>query len=218
MEIPKRIQKLPTDDVGRPVPWFVAWYDGKADFRVADGEKFVRAIKEQLCWVCGEKLGRYLCFVIGPMCAVNRTTAEPPVHLECGRFSVQACPFLSTPRMHRRERDLPEHQPAAGEMLRRNPAVSLLWVTHTYRLFPDEKGGALITVGEPTSLEMWREGREATFEELIDSVDSGLPILQQMAAEDPQPGAVEALEKAYRQALATLEKYLCHSAIMSFAK
>ncbi len=77
LEVPPRIAKLPKDQRGYHVPWFVAWIDGVADFRVTDNAKLVRAVNERRCWVCGEKMGRHLAFLIGPMCAVNRVSAEP---------------------------------------------------------------------------------------------------------------------------------------------
>ena len=60
------------------------------------------------CWLCGQTLGKHMTFPIGPMCAITRTTAEPPSHLACAEYAVKACPFLSQPRMRRNERDLPE--------------------------------------------------------------------------------------------------------------
>jgi hypothetical protein len=65
------------------VPWFVAWFDGKPEFRAMDGLKWIRAVREHLCWVCGGRLGVWQTFVLGPMCGINRTTVEPPCHLEC---------------------------------------------------------------------------------------------------------------------------------------
>lgn len=85
--LPVRLRKLPVDARGYPVPWFVDWIEGPEgrvpEFRAMDPRKWVRAVKERLCWVCGEALGRWLVFPIGPMCAITRTTAEPPSHLDC---------------------------------------------------------------------------------------------------------------------------------------
>src|SRR5580692_7475343 len=97
--LPRRMTALPIDERGYPVPWFVDWIDGKPEFRAMDPRKFVRAIKEKLCWVCGQRLGVNVCFVAGPMCGINRTSSEPPSHRECAVWSAQNCPFLNNPRM-----------------------------------------------------------------------------------------------------------------------
>ena len=112
------------------------------------------------------------------MCCVTRTIAEPPSHLECVRYAVRACPFLTRPHAHRRDKGMPEdsHEPA-GIMLRRNPGVSCLWTTRRFvtTAGPD---GVLFRLGEPESLEWWAEGRAATMTEVTASVTSGLPLLE----------------------------------------
>src|SRR5262245_34298100 len=136
---------------GFPVPWFVAWIDtpeGKVpDFRVIDTPKFPQAIRERLCWVCGWPLGTRMAFVAGPMCGVNRTSGEPPCHLECARYSARNCPFLSKPQMTRRENDKPEGVTVNPFMLDRNPGLTLVWVTRSYSPFGDGRGGVLIEMG-----------------------------------------------------------------------
>lgn len=94
--IPKRILPLPVQN-GYPVPWFVAKIGDKYDFRISDSSKLTQAIKRRCCWICGEKLGSYLAFPIGPMCAINRTISEPPdarrlataslTHTECAKWA-----------------------------------------------------------------------------------------------------------------------------------
>ena len=85
--MPDRIRRLPVFR-GYPVPWFVAWLEnGEPEFRAMDRAKWSRAIKDGLCWVCGERLGAHRVFVIGPMCGVNKTTSEPPCHAECAEWS-----------------------------------------------------------------------------------------------------------------------------------
>src|ERR1700757_2055277 len=97
--LPARIQSLPVDARGFPVPWFVEWFhaDGTPfeypemsiragdypDFRVVDSRKFGIAHREKRCWVCGGPRGKYVAFVIGPMCAINRVSSELPSHRDC---------------------------------------------------------------------------------------------------------------------------------------
>lgn len=79
--MPPRIARLPRNKVGYPIPWFVAHLDdGTRDFRIAGQEQHIRAMRERLCYVCGGPLGGFGAFTIGPMCAVNRISSEPPAH------------------------------------------------------------------------------------------------------------------------------------------
>jgi hypothetical protein len=191
--VPARIAALPFDKLrGFHVPWFVAWVDGKPEFRAADFKKFKLAVKERRCWVCGDKLTRKMTFVAGPMCGLNLTSAEPPCHTECARYSVRVCPFLTRPDMDRRERGMEKYETSIpGEMIRRNPGVALLWTTKSYTLFPDGNGGVLLRMGPPEALEWWAEGRAATRQEVEESVRTGLPALEELAR--LQPGAMEVL-------------------------
>lgn len=194
--IPDRIMALPICPTRHvPVPFFVAWVNGKPEFRAMDDAKFVQAIRERRCWVCGERLGSKFTFVIGPMCAINLTSSEPPCHTDCARYSAQACPFLSRPHMSRREGGLDKlgAEPPAGHMIDRNPGVTLLWTTRHYTTFSDGNGGVLIRLGEPRSVEWFCEGRAATREEVEESVRTGLPILEELARQ--QVGAIEALKR-----------------------
>lgn len=194
--MPDRIKRLPLDpERNVPVPWFVDWIDGKPEFRAMDGRKWKRAIYEHLCWVCGEKLGRNMVFVAGPMCGINRTSSEPPSHYDCAKWSAINCPFLNNPRMVRREDELINNQSlrdaAPGCAIARNPGVAMLWITRSFELFPDGQGKQLITMGEPERVEWYREGREATRAEVQESIDTGLPNLMAIAAQEK--GAMEML-------------------------
>ena len=138
-----------------------------------------------------EHLPQQICkaFVIGPMCAVNRTSSEPPSHLDCARFSARNCPFLSQPRMKRvGEQNLPHGTAApAGEMIKRNPGVTLIWQTLRYSVWDDGRGGVLHDIGKPHEVEWYAHGREATRDEVLESINSGLPLLADMCQRDPDP-------------------------------
>lgn len=213
-----RIAKLPVDERGYPVPFFVQWLDAnngsaeagapgaRPEFRMMDGRKWAMCYKLGLCWVCGQLRSPKATFVIGPMCAINRTSAECPCHYECAVWSVKGCPFLSRPKMVRREDELIEqHKPnTAGIALERNPGVMLLWTSNSYKMFRapamgPNQGGILMHVGEPISVEWWREGRKATRGEIMESIDSGLPKLQEMCELEPRDkaGAYAELQRRY---------------------
>lgn len=176
--LPDRIAALPVAENGYPVPWFVAWDKGKPVFPAADGEKLRRAVKEKLCWVCGEPLTVRKAFVIGPMCAVNRISAEPPCHVECAVFSVRACPFLTRP--HAKRREVEGSRPPAGIMIYRNPGASAVWETVNHLVEHLGRGKVLFKIGDPLAVTWWAEGRAATRDEVLASIDSGLPLLREM--------------------------------------
>lgn len=199
--LPPRMLARPVDDRGYPVPWFVCYVDGRPDFRIIDGRKVPLAINNSLCWLCGQKLGTYKTFVLGPMCAINRTISEPPSHKDCAEFAVQACPFLILPRAKRREANIPDGvTEPPGLAILRNPGATLLWTTKTFRIYQAYAGkeGMLIRVGDPENLSWWCEGRPATRAEVMHSIDTGLPHLEKMAAEDGEE-AIRELQAAVQR-------------------
>jgi hypothetical protein len=212
--LPPRMHLLPIDSRGYPVPWFVQWLDAHGsrvewhtpgavpEFRLMDQQKWVRAVNEARCWVCGDVLDVYKTFVLGPMCGLNRTTSEPACHRECAQWSARNCPFLSRPQMVRRDNDglmARTIDNVAGEPITRNPGVTLLWTTKRFTIWRDDKGAPLITVGDPTAIEWFAEGRPATRAEVEASVAGGYPFLERLAvdqdAREPDAGAVRALEQ-----------------------
>lgn len=198
--LPDRMRALPVDRRGYPVPWFVAWMDesgqgvergiGEPDFRVIDPSAIVQAVRQRLCWICGQRMGTYLSFLIGPMCAINRTNSEPPSHLECADFGARACPFLANPGHPRRDKNMPPGWiPAAGMPIPRNPGAVVVWTTTAYRPFhAGDGGGVLFELGEPVHLRWYREARPATREEVLHSINTGLPILEAAARKDGLAG------------------------------
>lgn len=187
--LPDRVRNLPLDKRGYPVPWFVAWVDGEPDFRVIGPGKMVEAVKENRCWICGQQMGVFKCFVLGPMCAVTRTTSEPPNHRDCAIFAATACPFLVRPHMKRSVGELPEGTvDAAGVHLDRNPGATGIWITRTFRPFIPFAGsrGVLFKVGDPTEVLWYAKGREATHAEVEESISGGYPHLLKLAQTDGQ--------------------------------
>lgn len=182
---PYGVARLRRNRAGYPVPFFVATTpNGGDDFRIMLPSAFRRAVSQALCWVCGRRReeGRDA-FILGPMCAVNRVTAEPPSHQQCADYAVKVCPFLTRPDMMRRPRGLPEGTTMPGVPILRNPGVALIWTCSEWtltKLLPEQGGGWLFDLGEPLETSWWREGRPATRREVTDSIHAGLPALQEL--------------------------------------
>jgi len=189
--MPNRISRLPRDRRGFPVPFFVRWLPNdrgemEPHFPVMDQEALRQAVRFRKCWICGQQLGQHLVFLVGPMCLVNRLSAEPPSHYDCALFAAKNCPFLANPRVKRgltNEDAKAMGAEVAGTMIERNPGCSALWTTRSYRIERD-KGGLLFRLGPAEKVSFWAHGREATRAEVDESVATGLPILRDVAKKD----------------------------------
>lgn len=192
-ELPERIARLPVSK-GYPVPYFVQYFDGVPDFRAADTEKLVKCVKENRCWICGDTLGAYKTFVIGPMATMNGISSEPPMHRECAEFALRACPHLLHPQAKRREGGLPEERQAAGGILAtHNPGVMVAWTTKSWKRRNDGRGGILFFPDAPTSLEWWTRGRLATRAEAEQGLALSVEKMRAMA-EREGPAALHYLD------------------------
>jgi hypothetical protein len=207
-DLPLSMRHLPLHR-GYPVPYFVAWLgeggtpytrqhrDSTPDFRVIHPGAREDCIKNGRCWVCGQtmRFDPKFAFVSGPMCGVTRTSAEPPSHLACGRWSAKACPFLARP--HARRRDI-EHETAGmpGIGITRNPGVAMVWITKQAEVFPDGRGDYLVKMGDPVAVEWYAHGREATREEVEESITTGIPFLMEVAQEESPEAVLELTQMA----------------------
>lgn len=201
--LPRRMTGMPVDERGYPVPWFVHWIDGKPDFRVIRPSGFAEAVNKSKCWLCGDTMGRYSAFVVGPMGVINRISAEPPAHRDCAEFAVRACPFMVHPTAKYREAGVPAATRApAGDWVARNPGVFALWVTRSWRPF-EVRNGYLIDMGLPIECGWWREGRAATRDEVRESIGTGLAALTDIA-EQKEPDSVGTLNWQAAEALRLL--------------
>jgi hypothetical protein len=202
LQLPEKMKRLPIDERGFPVPYFVPWIKGedgvlKPEFRGMDGERFAICVRLKRCWLCGQPLGAHQTFVVGPMCGVNRNTAEPPCHHSCATYAAQACPFLTQPRMRRNEKDMPAGD-AAGLMIKRNPGVTLLWTTKGYKLQRSSGGtGVLFTIGPPEKVEWFAEGRAATRDEIMHSVETGMPLLRRECQDAGEHAVLDRMVQAF---------------------
>lgn len=197
--LPSRFATAPIDHRGYPVPWFVTLKDedGRYEFRVIEPERYLEAARRKVCWICGHKLGSNLAFAVGPMCGINRISGEPPQHLECAEFAVRVCPFMLLPRAQRRDANLPTVQQREVIHVDRNPGVTLVWSTRSARVVQAPNGQLLWRMGEPTAISFWREGRTATRAEIDESIESGCPILRNMAIAENALPEYESMKAAF---------------------
>lgn len=195
--LPARMTSLPKDHRGFVVPWFVDWHNGEPFFPAMDPTKLVRAIRQRLCWVCGQPLGRNMTFVVGPMCTINRTSAEPPSHLDCALYSVQVCPFMVSPEMGRvPERKYGERGATepGGIMETRNPGAAIVWNTRDYTVVRTPTG-PICRLPDPTSVWWWIRGRLATRAEASERFDDAVRLLRGHAQRLDGPQAEPTLNK-----------------------
>jgi hypothetical protein len=171
-ELPPRMKKLPRDPDGNPIPWFAQTSDGQGNFSM-DPYKWMKAVEDLRCWICGEQLGTYRAFMLGPLLAVGRTAMDPPSHRECAEFWVQHFPLLSDKK-------------------KQNPSiVMMIWITRKYALpisendadmnLPGQPGGPMFSLGEPEEVLYYCQGRPATREEIRGAMEPGISNLRAKA-------------------------------------
>lgn len=81
---------------GLPVPYIALMgEDGVPDFRVVDEHKRLRTARHHSCQLCGKPIGARFYFVGGPKSMAQLAYYEPPAHLECLMYAMQACPFIA---------------------------------------------------------------------------------------------------------------------------
>lgn len=173
------LENLPKDRRGFPIPWFVSEKkeNGEPDFVKIHPLKAYLAVLERRCWICGGLFGnrRNVTFVCGPLSVATRHVSEPPMHLECARFAVKTCPFMLHPNYRRSWTTMSDMMP--GLAVDRNPAVSLLCTVSHFRV-KMENTGPLYTLPAVMRLEAWREGRAATRDEYLTSLEEGRELVK----------------------------------------
>jgi hypothetical protein len=141
------------------VPYFVEWVGGVPDFRIISPAKWRICVARGRCWICGEPLGRWKTFVMGPKSAAARLSSEPPSHSNCATFAMKACPFILLPSA--------KHRPIPGEGVQviptvdpHNPGTYCMWTTDSFELVDAGKNGTLIRMGAARELKWYVKGIE----------------------------------------------------------
>jgi ferredoxin len=175
--VPSRLLSLP---ILRqyPVPWFVAQLaNGDFDFRVINHAKKSVAVGQNRCWICGQRLGKYVAFNGGPRAILGRLSTEPPSHRECAEFAARACPFMiGKEKEHRAiEAELRQQVRSDPHQETKNPGLALVWITtgfHTSVQTVDGNDYLLFAISPAKEVLWFKDGRAATRQEAIDAVDS----------------------------------------------
>jgi hypothetical protein len=201
--VPSRLAARPRTASGLPIPWFVDAERNPVDFRLIRTDAVVQAWNHQLCWICGTRLGRFQCYVVGPVSVITRVHSEPPCHRECAIFAATACPFLSNPDMRRTPETLPEgaEAPPEGHMPG-NPGVVAIWVAEASTISrgaePAMDGDDKVLfsfTGELAEVLWFTRGRPATRPEVYAALEVRLPAMLS-AAQAEGPKAVQQLKAA----------------------
>ena len=102
--------------------------------------------------------------------------------------------------MRRNEHDLLIDAPhPVGDMIDRNPGVTLLWTRTTFRTV-HLNGGVMFRVGAPEAVQWFAQGRAATRAEVVASIETGVPLLRTQA-EREGGAAVQVLDQLIRNAM-----------------
>jgi hypothetical protein len=115
------------------------------------------------------------------------------------------------PKAKRREAGLPEEITKGEANLTRNPGVAMVWVTRSYKLIKAgsaSASGYLLEVGEPDDVLFFAEGRKATREEIMHSIDTGVPALEEDAKRegDRVGEALAHIRRLYAEAKELVER------------
>lgn len=109
--VPERMEHLPRDRRGYPIPWNVMRDNaGEPLFTVNDDRMAWKALEELLCPICGGALEiGDLWWVGGPLSAFHPDGAyfDSPMHKECSSYALQVCPHLAAPKYTKRLDGIP---------------------------------------------------------------------------------------------------------------
>lgn len=117
-----------------PVPYVTTRTpEGVPDFTSINEARVLRCARLRLCGICENEMGYWVAFLGGPKAAENRAYFDPPMHEECARYSVVACPYIARTEMKRRKNPLMPSVAPDGMELRR-PEYYALYLTRSWRL------------------------------------------------------------------------------------
>lgn len=157
--IPPFLSHLPVDPRGYVIPFFVAYVDGKPDFRLLDQQKQHYCIEKKLCSICGKKIkDNRFWFISGPIGFHNRVSSDPGMHERCARYSLKVCPHLYFHKADRRDSNLPEEiidQKKISPILQDKPKHIVLTKADKYHTVPSTVKGHVVIRYRPIYAEQF---------------------------------------------------------------
>lgn len=185
IELPMRMRSLRKDPRGFPIP-FIVMIDktGMPQFTISDQHKVHACITKRLCSICGRRLDKTgrnfdLWLIGGARCFLHEHGAflDPPMHRECGEYSLRVCPFLAARSYSKRIDDaklkpgaLPDNMilAQADHMTPSQPERFGFGLTHELTV-ERSQGGHVFVPSSWQYVEWWRQG------ETINAPDTALP-------------------------------------------
>lgn len=151
MVIPDRMAQLPRDARGLPLPYMTG---DTGDFRIIDRERWEEIVTRRLCGICAQELDYWIAFVGSQGNVDTRVFLDPGMHVECARYSIEACPFLSLPHARRSGRALPaDGRVYTAPPVRERPPRMALYLTRGFEITVHPGVGRAILAAAPKSVE-----------------------------------------------------------------
>ena len=186
VEVPRYMRGRPIWN-GFYVPYFVTWFKDRRQvhesvvgaephFPTIDKTREALCRRRRYCWICGRQMGTFMCFVMGPLSALQRISTEPPSHRECAVYAVQVCPFMVGGY------DMPEN-PATNEgqqvieqMSIKNEQLNVIWVCHGYTLRPVDPSRGLFVyqMDHATDILLYHRGKPATLAQAMERINAAV--------------------------------------------
>lgn len=156
VHIPSFLKHLKINDKGYPIPFFVAYVDGKPDFRLLDPKKQHYCIHQKLCAICGKKLFKdSYYFISGPIGYTNGVSTDPAMHRECAEYSINVCPHLHFEKSERRDKGIEHLKNEQDCMLEQKPPMILLVKAHKFKDFRNPANEGTLIRFIPASYEIF---------------------------------------------------------------
>jgi hypothetical protein len=157
--MPERIKALPVHPNGYPIPFFVHQPKGKlVDLRIASPYAIASCHRDRVCWICGQKLGKFVCFIGGPLSTNNQVYNDGPMHRNCAEYALKVCPYLAISQVDRRGEAVPGYA-VHDFQIKEKPERFGLLITNGWTIFKAETI-YLFHAFNPIEMTWWKDGKQ----------------------------------------------------------